>query len=95
MGEEPREPLPPEEPGFAEITLMFRTSALVHLGEAPDPVSGKKQQDLGRAKRAIDLLGILQEKTRGNLTPEEGELLDALLYDLRMRYLQAVGAAKP
>lgn len=95
MGEEPREPQPPEESGFAEITLMFSTSALVHLGEATDPVPGKKQQDLGWAKRAIDLLGILQEKTRGNLTPEEGELLEALRYDLRMRYLQAVGAAKP
>lgn len=86
---------PAEEPGFAEIALMFSTSALIHLGEAPDPVSGEKRQDLGRAKHAIDLLAILQEKTRGNLTPEEGDLLEAMIYDLRMRFLRAVQAVRP
>ena len=77
---------------FSSLVLMFGTTALVHLGVAPDPGSGQKTPDLTQAKQVIDLLAVLQEKTKGNLTPGESGLLDSLLFDLRMRYLEA---AKP
>jgi hypothetical protein len=56
------------------------------------PQTGKLEKDLGMAKHTIDLLSMLQEKTRGNLTPHEAQLLESLLFDLRLRY---VSAAKP
>lgn len=74
---------------FASILFMFATSALIHLGESPDPVSNETKQDLRQAQHAIDLLDVLRAKTKGNLTPEEDRLLDGLLYDLRVRYLKA------
>jgi hypothetical protein len=61
--------------------------ALAALGELPYPGSNEPQKDLEQARTLIDILGILQEKTRGNLTVEEERLLEGLLYDLRMRYL--------
>ncbi|HSB71578.1 MAG TPA: DUF1844 domain-containing protein [Candidatus Methylomirabilis sp.] len=77
---------------FSGLVLMFGTTALLHLGEAPPPGGGEKKQDLPQAKHVIDLLGVLQEKTKGNLTAEESGLLDNLLFDLRLRYLEAVKA---
>ena len=67
---------------------MLGTSALIHLGEAPDPVTGQPAPDLAQAKYAIDLLGLLKDKTDGRRSSEESQILDGLLYDLRMRYLQ-------
>jgi len=61
---------------------------LMHLGQAPDPVTGQSSRDLAQAQYAIDMLGLLKEKTEGHRSPEEGQLLDELLYDLRMRYVQ-------
>ncbi len=72
---------------------MFGTTALLHLGGAPDPVSGEQKPDLTQAKQAIDLLDLLKGKTVGNLTAEESSMLDTILYDLRMRYLDAVRQA--
>lgn len=69
---------------------MLGTTALVHLGAAPDPVSGEKKADLAQAKYTIDVLDLLKEKTSGNLTAQESNLLDDLLFDLRMRYLEAI-----
>jgi uncharacterized protein DUF1844 len=77
---------------FSSLVLMFGTTALVHLGVTPDPGSGQKSPDLNQSKQIVDLLEVLQEKTKGNLTPEESGLLESLLFDLRMRYLEA---AKP
>ncbi len=82
------------EASFTSLLLMLSSSALMALGEAPDP-SGDKRQDLDQARWVIDLLDLLKEKTRGNLTAEEEGLLDGLLYDLRMRYLRHVGEVKP
>ncbi len=76
-------------PDLTSLFLMLGTSALIHLGDAPDPSTGQPAQDLTQAQYAIDLLGLLKEKTEGNRSPEESRLLDDLLYDLRMRYLQA------
>jgi len=76
---------------FNALVLSLGSSAIVHLGEAPDPTSGQKREkpELAMAQQSIDLLAMLQEKTRGNLTPAEEKLMDSLLYDLRLRYVNA------
>ena len=81
-------PLP--ELNFSSFILSLSSSALLHFGEIPDPVTNKKQRNLTMAKQTIDILGILKEKTSGNLTKEEQSLLDNLLYDLRIRYVKEV-----
>jgi hypothetical protein len=83
----------PGEAGFSTLVLMLGTAAMVHLGAAPDPVSGEEKPDLGQAKQMIDLLDVLKAKTAGNLTVGESSVLDDLLFDLRMRYLEAVNQA--
>lgn len=75
------------EINFSTFVVSLASSALIHLGIAPDPMSGQTTKDLPLAKQTIDMLGMLQEKTRGNLSEEEGHLLDSMLYDLRMRYV--------
>lgn len=74
---------------FNALVLSLGSSAIVHLGEAPDPTTGQKreQPELALAQQSIDLLAILQDKTRGNLTIEEARFLENILYDLRMLYL--------
>lgn len=79
-------PLP--EINFSNFVFSLSTSALVHLGEIPDPLSKQKQKNLSFAKQTIDILEILKAKTKGNLEKEEERLLDNLLYDLRMKYVQ-------
>jgi hypothetical protein len=75
---------------FAQFILSLGTTAAVHFGDLPDPVSGERgDPDLMAASQMIELLSLLQEKTRGNLDPPEAKLLDDLLYDLRMRFVQA------
>jgi Domain of unknown function (DUF1844) len=73
---------------FATFVLSLSHSALVHLGDAPDPSGGPARPDVTMAKQTIDLLALLQEKTEGNLSGEEERLLDQVLYDLRMRYVE-------
>ncbi|MEO8179376.1 MAG: DUF1844 domain-containing protein [Deltaproteobacteria bacterium] len=73
---------------FATFVLSLSHSALVHLGDAPDPSGGPAQRDVPMAKQTIDLLAVLQKKTEGNLTGEEERLLDQILYDLRMRFVE-------
>nr|HMR10511.1 DUF1844 domain-containing protein [Polyangiaceae bacterium] len=68
---------------FATFVLSLAQSGRVHLGDAPDPSDGKAHVELGLARQSIDLLTLLQEKTRGNLTGEEETLLAQALYDLR------------
>jgi len=83
---EPRGPLPP-----ADISLLFSmlgSQALVDLGALPSPVTQKPEVNVAQAKHFIDLLGVLEEKTRNNLTPDEKQHLDGLLYQLRMLYVQ-------
>ncbi len=73
---------------FSTFVFSLSSSALVHLGEVPDPSTNRLEQDLTLAKQIIDTLGMLQEKTRGNLEPDEDRLLKNVLYDLRLRYVQ-------
>lgn len=76
---------------FSVFIVSLNSSALIHLGELPDPATGKAEPDLDLAKQTVDLLGLLKEKTRGNLTREEEQLLEAILFDLRMRYVKLKG----
>jgi hypothetical protein len=73
--------------GFSTFILSLSTSALVHLGELPDPITNKKEINLQLAKQTISIIEMLKEKTKGNLTKEEGSLLDNVLYDVRLKYL--------
>lgn len=75
---------------FSSFVFSLSTSALFHLGEVPDPVTQKVEKDLPLAKQTIDILGMLQEKTRGNLAPEEARMLESILADLRWRYVREV-----
>ena len=84
---EKKEPASLPEIDFATFVVSLSTSVLIHLGVVADPVSSEQKKDLALAKQTIDMLGMLQEKTRGNLTKEEGQLLESMLYDLRMRYV--------
>jgi len=80
-------PLP--EINFSSFLLSLSSSSLLHLGEIADPQSGEKKKDLALAKQSIDIIDLLKDKTKGNLTQEEEKLLDHLLYDLRMRFVKA------
>ena len=82
-------PLP--EIDFTNFVLSLSTSALIQLGDVPDPFTQKTSKNLPLAKQTIDLIGMLKEKTKGNLSSEEGKIIEYLLYDLRMRYVKAAG----
>ena len=75
--------IPPVD--FNLFVLSLNTSALLHLGETPD-AEGQTHCDLSMARHTIDLLGMLEEKTRGNLSGDEEHLLHQVLFDLRLRY---------
>jgi hypothetical protein len=75
---------------FAQFVLSLGTTAAVHFGDLPDPVSGERgDPNLLAASQMIELLSLLQDKTQGNLDPAEAKLLEDLLFDLRMRFVQA------
>ena len=80
-------PLP--EINFTNFLLSLSTSVLIQLGEVQDPMTNQNEKNLPIAKQTIDLLGMLREKTKGNLTPDEEKLFENLLYDLRIRYVRA------
>jgi len=80
------EPFP--EMTFASFLISLNTSALMHLGLLPDLSSGQVQKNFELAKQTIDLLGLLKEKTKGNLSQEEQDLLDNLLLDLRLKFVE-------
>ncbi|OEU62899.1 MAG: hypothetical protein BBJ57_08495 [Desulfobacterales bacterium PC51MH44] len=79
------------EINFPTFIFSLNTSCLVQLGMVEDPVSGKKAKNLVLAKQTIDILGMLEEKTHGNLKKEEASMLKNILYDLRMIYVKEKG----
>jgi hypothetical protein len=85
----PRHPdeLPPID--FSTFVVSLRTSAMMHLGQHGAKEGQKDDVDLALARQEIDLLGVLEEKTRGNLTGQEELLLSQILFDLRTRYIAA------
>jgi len=84
---------PAGERSLAGLFMMLASSAVVALGEAPDPLTGQRQVDLAQAADAIDLLILLREKTEGNRSPEENRILEEVLYDLQLRYVHATKTA--
>lgn len=72
---------------FPSYILTYYTQGLVLLGEVPNPYTNKKEENLDAARHTIDILTLLQEKTRGNLDREEQQLLDSVLYELRMKFM--------
>lgn len=81
---------PSPQMDFSNLILSLSTSALLNLGEIEDPITKEKKKDIDMAKQTIDLISILKEKTKGNLTKEEESLVDSALYDLRMRYVKEI-----
>lgn len=86
MPEKSDSPLMPEVT-FSTFVLSLASSALMHLGEVPDPESGKTVRNEVLARNAIDLLTMLDDKTRNGLTAEESKLMRDILYELRMKFV--------
>lgn len=76
-----------DEINFPNFVLSLMTQTLMHLGEIPDPMTQKAHRDLGLAKQTIDLIALLQAKTKGNLSADEDQLLAEVLYKLRMLFV--------
>jgi hypothetical protein len=75
---------------FSALIMSLSTSVLYHLGEIGDLKTGKKEVNLDLAKHGIDTLALLQQKTKGNLTKDEEEILKSIVYDVKMRFVKAV-----
>lgn len=73
---------------FATFIFSLNSSALVQLGMMEDPTSGEKSKNLPLAKQTIDILSMLEEKSRGNLDADEAAMLKNILYDLRIHYVK-------
>jgi hypothetical protein len=89
--EDTKQEIPLPEISFINLIFSLSTSVLIQLGEIQDPVTQQLAKNLPLAKQTIDLIGMLEEKTKGNLTSDEEKLLENILYDLRMRYVRATG----
>jgi Domain of unknown function (DUF1844) len=78
----------PDAPDLSNLFVMFASSALIALGDAPDPMTGEQGVDLAHAREAVDTLLLLRDKTDGNRTETESRLLEDILYDLEMRFVR-------
>ena len=86
----------PEPVTFTSLVLSLATTAAVHFGDLGDPATGEAMpQNLEGARQMIEMLGMLQDKTKGNLTPQEATILERVLFELRMRFVEAERAAGP
>jgi len=80
---------------FTSFVLSLASTAAIHFGDLPDPVSGDKSEpNLDGASQMIEILSLLDQKTRGNLTAEERQVLEQVLFELRMRFVEATAAGK-
>ena len=77
----------PSEIDFSTFILSLASSVQISMGIVPNPMTGQTQKDLVHAKQTIDILGMLEQKTEGNLTPEESGMLKQVLFQLRMQYV--------
>ncbi len=75
---------------FSAFVMSLNTSVLYHLGEIADPASGQKTKNLDAARHGIDTLAVIQNKTKGNLTTDEEEMLKNILYDVKLRFVKEV-----
>ena len=85
--EKARRPLP--EISFGAFIISLATSAQVHLGVIPNPTTGQMEKNLDLAKQTIDIMSMLEKKTKGNLDDEENDILAKILYELRMSFVEA------
>lgn len=76
---------------FTNFVLSLSTSALFHFGDFPDQSGGKAQKNMSAAKQTIDILDMLNEKTKGNLSEQEKNLIQGVLYELKLRYVKENG----
>lgn len=76
---------------FSTFIFSLNSSVLVQLGLLEDPGTGQKDKNLPLAKQTIDIIAMLEEKTKGNLSPDEENLLKSMLYDLRILYVKEKG----
>jgi hypothetical protein len=80
---------------FTAFVLSLASTAAIHFGDLPDPVSGESSDlNLDGAAQMIEILSLLEQKTRGNLTAEERQILEQVLYELRMRFVEVSGIGK-
>ena len=80
---------------FTAFVVSLASSAAIHFGDLPDPLTGERAEvNLEGASQMIEILALLQEKTRGNLTIEERQILEQVLYELRLRFVDASGGGK-
>ena len=87
----------PPEPAlsFISFVLSLASTAAIHFGDLPDPISGDRAEvNLDGAAQMIEILALLDVKTRGNLTAEERQVLEQVLYELRLRFVEATGGGK-
>ena len=90
----PENPQESSEVTFIGFVLSLAHTAAFHFGDVPDPVSGQAGQvNRAAAHQIIEILALMEEKTRGNLTAEERQLLEQIVYELQMRYVEATKAA--
>jgi hypothetical protein len=81
---------------FVAFIYSLASNAAIHFGDLPDPVTNERRpMDLEAAEQLIDILAMLEEKTRGNLSAEERQLLDQLLFELRMRFVEVKKSQSP
>jgi hypothetical protein len=86
---------PAPELSFSAFILSLASTAAIHFGDLPDPVSGERAElNLDGAAQMIEILALLEQKTRGNLTAEERQMLEQVLYELRLRFVEAAGSGK-
>jgi hypothetical protein len=86
---------PQPQLSFTAFVLSLASTAAIHFGDLPDPVSGEQAElNLDGAAQMIEILALMEQKTRGNLTAEEREVLNQVLYELRMRLVEATGGGK-
>lgn len=80
---------------FSSFILSLATSALIHLGQEANPATGERSVELPSARQVIDLIALLEEKTKGNLTPEEENLLSQILFTLRIKFVEVEKKRRP
>ena len=79
---------------FTAFVLSLASTAAIHFGDIPDPITGERAEvNLDGAAQMIEILALLDQKTRGNLTAEERQILEQVLYELRLRFVEASGAS--
>jgi hypothetical protein len=85
----------PQALSFTAFVLSLASTAAIHFGDLPEPSTGQPMpQNLDAASQMIEILGLLEQKTRGNLTAEERQVLEQVLYELRMRFVEASAGRK-